>query len=460
MKVLILSPPNTFHANRGEGSMDNRIVPLDLATIGAVLEPGNEVRIIDALALGMGKDNVVTAISDYSPDLLLLSPFDRCRWAYDPAREILKEVKTGKIGLIGGYNPDFVLRVMREEKKLTFATYGDPEETLKEIANKGRFSGIRGTIYRSGSKAVKAKPRDFLDIDKLPVPKREMLDLGIYARFPHENKSDNVMDIMVSRGCPYRCSYCLVKQLYGEKYRVRSPENVTKEIRMLLEKYGTREFHFMDPVFTLKADWVERLCELLEPLRIEWSCQTRVDLVSEKILRKMRKAGCFSILYGAETLSPELLRNIRKGATPEQAKRAVMLTKEAGIEARLSFMFGLPGETPEIAEKIVDTVIEMNPDFVQFHSLVIFPGTAIEHDIQRNKWGKAIDKVAIRQFDIVGKPFVPTGYMDRQEIEEMRKRAYRRFYLRPGYILRLLGKPSRFWRYLKAFGIFRSLMKE
>lgn len=459
MKVLILSPPNSFDAIK-DSSMENRIVPLDLATIGAVLKKHNEVKIVDALALKLTKKEIVNEVKAFDPDLVLLSPFDRCRWAYEPTKEILNQIESDNIALIGGYNPEFIIRVMKDEKKLKFATYGDPEITLLEVTKKKKADGVRGTIYRKGNTVVKSVPRAPIEMSDIETPDRNLLKMDVYKRFPHENKTDKSIDMSASRGCPYKCTYCLVKQLYGNLYRVRSPENVVNEMKTLRKKYNSREFHFMDPVFTMKHDWVEKFCKLVEPLKMEWSCQTRADLVNQNILRKMKDAGCFSILYGVESLNAKLLKNIKKGTTPENIRNAVRLTKKVGIETRLSFMFGLPEETPEMARKVIDEIIKIEPDFVQLHSVVSFPGTDLEKDIVRKKWGKTLKNVAVRHYDIVGNPFVPNAYKDRTEVENIRKNAYRRFYLRPKYLLKFLTKPTKLWRYIKAFKIYMKIMNE
>lgn len=460
MRIMILSPPNTINPETGGSTMDNRMMPLDLVVIGTVLKEKNEIKILDALALGLSKGRIIDEVKKYSPDLVLLSPFDRCRWAEESARNIIQDLNVDNIGLIGGYNPTFIEEFMKNEKKIKFSTYGDPEYTLIEIVSNKKIENIRGLVYRSGKRIIKTKPREYLNLDELPIPDRTLLNPDSYVRFPHENKSVKSMDIVASRGCPFRCSYCLVKQLYGKKYRLRSPDNIIKEIVYLKKKYGINEFSFMDSTFTLNEKWIENLTDLIKPLNIEWQCQTRVDLVNPKILEKMKSSGCFSILYGVESLNPTLLRNIKKDIKTEQIRRAVNMTKEAGIESRLSIMFGLPGETPDIAKEMTSEIIDIDPEFVQFHSLVVFPGTDIVDDIGKKNWGKMGDNVELNKYDIVGKPFIPTGYANRKEIDNIRKDAYKRFYFRPNYIGKLLARPKTLFRYLRAFRIFIKLMRE
>lgn len=136
--------------------------------------------------------------------------------------------------------------------------------------------------------------------------------------------------------------------------------------------------------------------------------------------------------------------------------QAVKLTKAAGIETRMSMMPGLPGETPEIAEKTVDDLIKLEPDFVQFHSTIAFPFTAL--DKEGKKWGE-VSSIDDKSFDISGHPFLPKGYKNKDELKRVVSRAYRRFYLRPGYIIRKISRPMEWRRYLRGLLVLCNILK-
>ena len=346
---------------------------------------------------------------------------------------------------------------MKDNSDIDFAVYGDPEFTIKELVDKNDYHNIKGIIYRKDNRIIKNKPRELIDINQLPIPARHLLNLNLYKRFPHENKHSKVLDLNVSLGCPYLCTYCINKLIHGRTYRVRNVNLVIEEIKSLFDEYKIKELHFMDPVLTMDKLWVKNLCNELKKLNLEWSCQTRVDLVDEDILKIMKDAGCFSILYGVESLDQNILNNIKKNLYVKDIDNAVRLTKKIGIETRLSFMVGLPGETPEIIKNVVDYIIKLDPDFVQFHSVVAFPGTELYN--LRDKWG-VVKQLKAKKYDLSGNLFIPLGYKNADEIRKMQRYAYRKFYLRFGYILKVIMNPSKLWRYVRGLGIFIRLLRE
>ena len=178
----------------------------------------------------------------------------------------------------------------------------------------------------------------------------------------------------------------------------------------------------------------------MEKENIVWSCYTRLDLIDEPMLRAMKKAGCWNIFFGIESGTQELLDNITKKMTVEQMKNAVKLVKKVGIEIRGSFMLGLPGETPELARKTIQLAIEMNPDYAQFSITTPYPGTQLWDTYE--KWG-TLDK-NFKDYHGWSPVFVPYGYKNREELLEMHKEAFKKFYMRPKYILKRISKIKSF----------------
>lgn len=172
-----------------------------------------------------------------------------------------------------------------------------------------------------------------------------------------------------------------------------------------------------------------------EKIDILWSCESKVDLVDRELLEEMARTGCWNIFYGVETASQELLGMIGKGVTVEQARRAIKMTKDVGIEIRASFMFALPGETPEMAEETIRYAIELDPEYAQFNVTTPCPGTQLYRTAKRfGELKEDYDKY------ILWEPvFIPKGYSDENQIREIQRRAFRRFYLRPGYFLKRLS---------------------
>ncbi len=457
---MLLSPPNILNGNtREESNFENRIMPIDLATIAAVLEKNHQVEVLDALALGLNKEEILKNIDRFNPDLICLTAFDRCRWGVDVANELSRYIKheNKKLGFMGGYEPEFMIPTMKDNKNIDFSIYGDPEYTLLELADKNDFKNINGIIYREGEKMIKNKPRELIkDLDVLPFPSRHLLKLNAYKRLPHELIKEPNFDMLVSRGCPYNCIFCLLKIVGGKMRRTRSPNKVIEEMK-ILKKQGAKQIHFQDLTFTLDREWTIELCNLLikEKLGLIWTCQTRVDKVDSDLLKLMKKAGCRSILYGVESLDQEALDKIKKDVRESDVKKAIILTKKQGIETRCSLMIGLPGETKKSVFETIDLLIKLNPSFIQIHTTMAFPGTELYEN--SSEYGKIIEDKTIKKFDLSGHSFIPKAYKNEEELLEMQKKAYKRFYFRPRYILGKMFNVKQFSRNLRGIKIFSKM---
>ena len=186
--------------------------------------------------------------------------------------------------------------------------------------------------------------------------------------------SEDMGLIMTSRGCPYGCTYCSTDT---RRVSYRSIDNVLKEIRLVKEKYGTSQFSFKDDSFTVNRKRVEDLCDRLikEKFNINWECNTRVNLINDDLLLKMKRAGCNSIKVGIESGSERVLKEMNKGITHDQVRNAAKLFRKVGIHWTGYFMMGVPGETVEDVYKTLDFMYEVKPDFASIGVYEPFPGT-------------------------------------------------------------------------------------
>jgi len=457
MKIMMIAVPNILEENSKDDNFENRMTPLDLAVLGAVLEKKHEVKILDALALRLNKKQILREVEEFNPDVVTLHAFDRCRWAIDSSIELSKNIKNKKIGLLWSYESEFLIKIMRENKNLDFAVYGDPEYTLLEVLEKNTYSGIKGTIYREEGKIIKNQPRPLINnLDKLPMPSRHLLPMRRYKRMPHEVLKRPCYDMLVSRGCPYPCIYCMVRINSGRFRRTRSPQKVYEEMNFLKQK-GAKQIHFGDPTFTINKNWIFELCNIIikNKLNLSWNCQTRTDLVDEGLLKIMKRAGCVSILYGIESLNQKILNTLKKGIRVQDIKTIIKLTKKLGIEVRCSMMIGNPGETKDEIINSVKQLIKLRPSFAQFHSVIAFPGTELFDNV--DKYGRISQDKSIKKFDVNGKPFISNGFKNEDEIMKLQRESYRKFYFRPSYILKKIININDFSRNLNGFKILLKL---
>ena len=377
MRVLLAQAPSPIV---------NTSPPLGLGYLGAVLErAGHEVLILDGSApyAEFTIESMAREIARWEPDLVGLTL--TISFATHTYR-LIKEIK-GLIDvpiIVGGphatlfpeeplrFGADMVFRGEAEEGML---------EVIEYVEGRRRADEIAGLSYlNADGKPVHNPPRPPIrDLDSIPFPAKHLFIREHYYRVP----SDSIRfgNIVTSRGCPFRCTYCANAAL-SRGWRARSPRNVVDEMKELMERYGTRKFNWFDDVATIDQNRMMEICQLIidEGLDVEWTCITRVNAVSRELLRMMRRAGCVGVTYGIESGNPETLRRIRKGITVEQAERAVKMTYEAGMDCYVNFMFGFPWEGPGDVRMTTKFIRQLSPYVTYIQPggvLVPFPATQI-----------------------------------------------------------------------------------
>ncbi|OGA55147.1 MAG: B12-binding domain-containing radical SAM protein [Betaproteobacteria bacterium RIFCSPLOWO2_12_FULL_62_58] len=321
---------------------------------------------------------------------------------------------------------------------------GEGEHTVVEIldrlAARRGLEGVLGVAFRQGERIIKNPPRPLIeDLDALPFPARALLEgaercpppPATYRRTP-------VATMITSRGCDRRCLFCF--QIDRERkagrrgVRLRSVANVLLEIESCL-KQGYREIKFLDDSFAADYDRAMQICQAIRARRLDftWFASACVNQVDKPLLQAMKDAGCWAILMGAESGVQKNLNTLRKACTLDQIRQAVRAAKEVGLQVSTPFLFGIPGETFADGLKTIEFAIELDPDLTNFHCLTPFPGTDL-HD-RCEKYGRRSSELA--DYTYQGAAFAPYT-MTREEIQQLRQLAFRRFYSRPAFLLRRL----------------------
>ncbi|MDB2703588.1 radical SAM protein [Methylophilaceae bacterium] len=250
--------------------------------------------------------------------------------------------------------------------------------------------------------------------------------------------------ILTNWGCPFRCSFCAARNLQGEdgKYKHRDTIEVLEEIKYALS-LGFKEIYFRD--FTFAIPRTEKLLDLIidSKLNFKWSCATRVDVVNEKILIKMKKAGCYLIFYGVDGAEQNILNSINKDLRIEEVEKKVKLTKKIGIETLCSFIVGFKDENQLRTKKFIDKV---NPDYLAVSILSATYGSNLRS--QDNLWEQNILENNIND----------STYSDNDDLVNFRNSLEKSFYLKPrriiSYFLLSIKGPRRFLIFMKSgFGL-------
>ena len=449
MKILLISPnhnrivlPEYMKAiQEGVGHLP----PLGLLSIAAYIKAHSnyEVQVIDALLDKLTLEELGEEIKNSNPDVVgiyaisysLPDVLDTSRMA----SSINPEVKI----VVGGPHTSIFPEETRAFPEFHYVVAGEGEvpffNLLKylETADKSLLP-IDGVMGREPELDRISKPYVHEDLDSLPYPARQLTPWKRYASVVSKQSCSTT--IMGSRGCPYHCTFCYTAG--GKSYRPRSVPHLMEEIRECIAM-GIREFFFFDETFTIDRLRVIDFCRCIvdEGIEIYWDVRCRVDLVDPEMLGWMKKAGCQRIQFGVESGSERVLLHMQKGFTREQAEKAVRWTKEAGISTYADFMIGNPGETLEEIEETIRFAGRLDPDFVHYSITMPLPRTklyeeALEKGILEKDYWQEFAKNPTEDFKV---PYWEENFTA-DELESLLKKAYHSFYLRPGYMLKSLGK--------------------
>lgn len=355
-----------------------------------------EVELIDALALKITESKLFEQINRIGPDLLVAET-STPSLQYDLA--LLEKIANTdfKICLCGPHANMRTPEFLRQHKFIDFILAGEYEYALLNLAQaiscgKG-LNGIRGLVFREEDVIVNP-PASLIELDALPWPLREGLAMEKYLDTPGRIPLPSVQ-MLASRGCPFRCNFCLWPQVmyHGNSYRTRSIIDVADEMEYLIRKLGFKSVYFDDDTFNIGKERMLEFCREIKRRGLEktpWAIMARADLMEQEILTEMRKAGLEAVKYGLESASQELLNSCGKNMDIRKAEKMILFSKSLGIKTHLTFTFGLPGETKATIQKTVDYALRLRPFSVQFSITTPFPGTLYFKELDKN--GLIIDK--------------------------------------------------------------------
>jgi anaerobic magnesium-protoporphyrin IX monomethyl ester cyclase len=263
-------------------------------------------------------------------------------------------------------------------KGADYCLLGEGEETLIELLSQLAAGKDAGQVIGAASRNTLRPSRrpDISDLDKLPFPAWDLVDVERYRKLWLERHGYFSMNMVTTRGCPYHCNWC-AKPIWGQRYNSRSPENVAAEMKWLKENFAPDHIWFADDILGLKPNWIERFAALLHEADavIPFKCLQRADLVNDKTARALAKAGCKTVWLGAESGSQKILDAMDKGDKVEDIYRAAKLLRGAGVEVGFFLQFGYPGEAWDDVQQTLKMVRECMPDDIGISVSYPLPGT-------------------------------------------------------------------------------------
>jgi len=358
--------------------------PIGLGYLKACLvkEGYKGVKVVDMG--GLKVESVREIIHTKSPEIVGITTFTEARGNALKALAIAKEINSQIKTILGGVHATVMYQqIMENYPAVDIICRGESEATIVELFqalnNGGDLRKVRGIVYRQDGEIVVTEEREKIkDLDTLPFPNYNDLDLRKYREVGGSWKGKAVAAIITSRGCPFSCTYCSSHTVWGN-WRHRSINNVLDEVEWLVSENGYERINIVDDIFTLNKARVEEFCQgiLNRGLCIGWRSQTRADCVSLELLELMREAGCQFLTFGVESGSPTILKNLNKKERIEDVVNAFAWCKKVGIKATFNVIIGAPGETRATIEETRNLIKKTKPDYLSTANLRVYPGTAL-----------------------------------------------------------------------------------
>ena len=413
---------------------------LSLLYVAGILEDaGCEVLFLDAHAEDLTLEETVQRLKAFSPDFIGYTLttylfFQSMDWI----KAIKKEVSAPVI--VGGVHLSIYAKETLGYPEIDYAVTGEAEISLpnliRALVDKKDLYSVRGIAFKKDDGEVVVTPREAdVNVNDAPFPARHLLQNDIYYSFISKYKNFSVF--ITSRGCPYKCIFC---EQGSKTFRPRSPKKVVDELEICVKEFGIRELDFFDSSFTIQKQRVIDICDEIKrrKLDIVWAARTRVDCITDDVLKAMRSAGCARIYYGIESGNREILKTLKKSTSLEMYHDVIKRTKQNGIHTFGYFMLGNPYENEITIRQTIRLALELDLDYAQFSKVTPMPATEMytlllkEHgrDYWREHIAKGIDEPIPR----------PLCNMSDAEIQRWTRLAYLRFYYRPAYIAKAVSR--------------------
>ncbi len=418
-----------------------RFPPLGLCYLGAALIDADfTVAVLDASARGMSVDAIIEDVRRRAPRIVGISVLVFTLPAVYRIVQGLRAACTDVRIVLGNIyiadDPDVVRKCGAD-----FGVLGWGEIPLVGLASallrgQGLPADVPGLVRVEGDTVAISPVGALPTFDEIRPPDRRLLgDTKYYS--PVDARP--IANITISHGCAFRCDHCH----YGSPgvrrchpYQTRSVAGIVEEFAAIRRDTEAEFVVFADDTFTVSRQRILELTEALasQPDPMPWSCETRASLLDEELLLAMQRAGCKVVSIGVETASEEIRSQNHKAVTNDQIRTAFALCRRIGIEAKANFMFGLPGENEADFEASIRFAIELQPAYVEFHIALVLPNTPLFDDAVKRGTMTADTYDRFMRGEAGFPLYVPEG-LDAGRMARVDQAAYRRFYLRPSYVM-------------------------
>jgi magnesium-protoporphyrin IX monomethyl ester (oxidative) cyclase len=456
MKVLLINPPWLTPKKYEE-----KLVvpyPLGICYIASYLEEnGVKVRILDVLAedfenksllsngfvrFGLSDEKILENVKQFQPEIIgITCLFTSQSEGMHNLAKLLKTNFQEILIVVGGIHASSCPQDVMSDRNIDFVVRGEGEitmlELVKALENKNDVKKVKGIYYRENGEIKYTGDRSLnMNLDSFPFPAYHLLNMKKYFEAGRKGKGSRegasnkkYISLITSRGCPYECFFCSIKNIYGKVWRARSPEKVLEEIEMLVKKYGIVHFLFEDDNLTLDIERAKKIFKgiIERNIKITWETPNgiRADRIDEELIKLMKESGCVSLTIGIECGDQDFLTKIvKKNLNLQDVIKAVKIITKYNIPLNAFFILGMPGENKKTINKTISFARNLTRMGVypEFNIATPLPATEM-YEIAKKK-GLLI-KEDIAPFDIMlicGNPLIKVeGYTPKQLVNLRRK---------------------------------------
>ncbi len=477
MKILMVNPNSNLNEMLGVGKVFvQKYEPLGILYIAAnLIKNGYDVSVIDCFAENLSCNDLKTKICDIKPDVISFSVLTASGSFALEAGQWIKSNLPDIFVIMGNVHASVYSYAYLYNKSCDLVIHGEGEEIfleiLKRLEKSISFGGLDAVSFVENGRIYENKKFAFVKgLDSMPHPARHLLKKDLYKLLPISNQpyisrgDEVVRSMMTSRGCPNRCTFCVVH--HGSNPRFRSPENVLEEMLEINDNDKASYVVIQDPLFMANKRRAIEICEkkINNNIGFLWEADAHVKYADDELLSVMEKAGCYALSFGIESGVQRLLDGVRKGTKLNDIISAVeRVKKRTKIKACGLFILGLPGETYEDTVKTIEFAKSLPLDMAQFSICTPYPGSPLYEELVKNKmidtgiredgsidvdvWNRYSAYISFTDND----PIWVTGNMTAGVLKKMQKRAQREFYLRPSQIVKQIKRINKdnFWQVVR-----------
>jgi len=361
--------------------------PLGLGSLCAYLKERKfDAELIDMAGLMMEEEGLEKVLLKKRPSVVGITTMTPTLPSAQRMAKLVKQVLPATKVVLGGVHATVSPESCLRDENIDCIVRGEGERPLEAILSGGfnnRLKDIPGVCYRNSSLKTQNTASLIEDMDLLPLADYSSFPIEKYIQYNKNLRGLRGISMLVSRGCPYLCSFCAVHQTMGRKFRIKSPGKVVSDMEYLKEKYSLEGIWFKDSILNLDKKWFFAFCSEIKKrgLKIHWQYNTRVDLVNEEELIAGKETGLVQLDLGIESGSPRSLKNLAKGISVDEIQRAVQIAKQY-VKVAGFFMIGIPGETPEDIEMTFNLAKKLKLDKYTWSLFSPLPGSVLYNDLK------------------------------------------------------------------------------